>query len=391
MVPIYIVSFTFKPECNGVSHVALRQAEYFKTYGYEVHIVTNKKDRLDKDFIYHEFDVTGSPLLYNFYRGEVRTYIKFLSSLKNCIVVFHCWQIWSTDLSVLSGILNKNDVKVVMFSHGIGVNTKHTLRDLINVMLFLPYRMVVRYILNKADLLCFLSNSGDNDRFLDRLWVNSSQKLHNKSITIPNGCDNKINSRPIDFKLDLGIELNRNYCLYISNFQNGKNQLEAIKIIQNYNDKCANQSEKLTVILVGSYDSHYLESLKEYIAKHSISDFVKIYVNIDQSRIDYLYSICLFSIFTSINECMPLVVLESIERGLPVLSSNVGNVKDIDGVVIYKDINDAVDIIKNLFDVPYSNNLRSLAERYVHNNAWSIILNKLHEAINELTDSCEYE
>ena len=83
---IAISTFTFYPELNGVANVSYKQAEYFQSLGYEVHIITRKnldrnfEDEKIKNFIFHEFDIKGNPLLYNLYRGEVFKYIDFLEN-----------------------------------------------------------------------------------------------------------------------------------------------------------------------------------------------------------------------------------------------------------------------------------------------------------------------
>ena len=382
---IAVSTFTFYPELNGVANVSYKQAEYFHNLGYEVHIITRKnidrdyEDEKITNFIFHEFEIKGSPLLYNFYRGEISKYIYFLENFECDVILFHAWQIWTTDLFYFTNP-KKVKYKTIMISHCTGIKTSNTFRDKLNYILFLPYRFIMRGLMKRFDSIVTLSDKADNDRFYDNKML-KKYGLLNKRTVIPNGLDvqsyNK--SKVMDVLKKYNIDY-KNYIICISNYQEIKNQLETLKIYESLN-------ANINLIFIGDYESEYLQLLKEYSKKLKYKHNIQFLVNLQQEELKILLYGAKIFLFSSKSECMPLAVLESVGSNVPVVSSNVGNVGNINGVLCYTSIDDSTSILRKLyFDAIYYENTMKIIENNIMNYYWKNILSKYQRLIAKLND-----
>jgi len=342
---IYIFTFTFYPESNGVANVVLNQAKHFLNAGHEVYIVTSpnidrdKKDHQIKHFNIIEFNIRGSFKLYNFYRGNIFKYLQFLKTLKADIAFFHCWQIWSTDLFFL---IKKKDYnyKTVIVSHCTGINSSKTFTDKINKILFYPYRYIIKVLMKKADKLVFLSNKLDLDRYYDAMIV-KELGLENKKVVIPNGVE-KLDSIIFDpYILQKYQLLNKNYLVYVSNYQTIKNQEFALDIFENI-------LYEYDIIFIGGYQSKYLDKLTKKRQKSTKAKHIHFLVNIPRYDMLSIVSLAKVFLFTSNNECAPLSVLEPLSLGVPVVSTDVGDVNMLENVLVESDIDNFVNVLNNL-------------------------------------------
>jgi glycosyltransferase involved in cell wall biosynthesis len=380
---ITISTFTFYPEFNGVANVSYKQAEYFYNLGYEVHIITRKnidrdyEDEKITNFIFHEFDIKGNSLVYNFYRGETSKYIQFLENFECDVILFHAWQIWTTDLFYFTNP-KKVKYKTIMISHCTGVKTSNTLRDKVNYILFLPYRYIMKKLMQRFDRIITLSDKVDNDRFYDNKMLEKYNLIDRRSV-IPNGLE--IQTYSIDKVTDILEIYNleyKQYIICISNYQDIKNQLETLKIYEEFN-------QDVNIIFIGDYESKYLMLLKEYSEKLNYKQNIKFLVNLSQEDLRVLLYGAKIFLFSSKSECMPLVLLESIGSGVPVISSNIGNADTISGVYTYSSIYDASDMLFDLYNNEESYNkvvveINENIKRY----RWQDTLKKIDLLINSL-------
>lgn len=379
---IYLFTFTFYPENNGVANVVLNQAKHFVSQGHDVYVITspNKDRNYNANSIKHltikEFDIKGSFKLYNFYRGEVSKYIQFLKTMECDVAFFHCWQIWSTDLLFFIDTRHLN-YKTVVVSHCTGVNSSKTLMDKVNKILFYPYRMVMKSIMKKVDKLVFLSNKIDLDRFYDATIV-YDLGLEHKKVVIPNGVEN-IESEKLNDTVLKNYDLsNINYLVYVSNYQKIKNQELALEVFENLSCDC-------DIVFIGGYKSKYLDVLKA--KQHKSKKKRKIHFLVDIPRNDMM-SIVFHSrlfIFTSSNECAPLSVLEPLSLGVPVVSSDVGNVRNLGGAIVEDNVDGFVNTIDRLMNDDNAYKIqKKIVENIRHTYDWSNAMEKYDLLIQEV-------
>lgn len=376
---IYIFSFTFYPDVNGVANVARKHADYFKSLGHEVHVVTkknlNRSIETKELYLIDDFEVDGNSHIYNFYRGEINTYVQFLENLDCDIAFFHCWQIWSTDLFFLTK-KSKINYKTILVSHCTGVNTIKSLRDKINFILFLPYRIVMNNLMKRFDKIVTLSDLADNDRFYD-IKMLKRLGLSDKKVVIPNGTDIIVANYDEHDIISKGLEKNK-YIIYVSNYQPIKNQKLAIDIF-------INLRTDYKLVLIGSSKSEYYYELMEYVSTLENGNNILMLHSLRMEETHSLKYFSKLSIFTSNSECMPLTVLESISMGKPVISTRVGNVASMGGVVC----SDSAEGLSNLLQTVLNDNkvflqLEQDAISYAKNHTWDAIMQKYNQLIEKL-------
>ena len=364
MKTVYLFSFTFYPEQNGVSNVVLDQAVFLNQMGYDVHVITSfskkrtRSDELIKDLTVHEFNIRGGPKIYNFYRGEIFRYVKFINRSTCEAAIIHCWQVWSTDLFLFA---NRIDYKTIFVSHCAGVNTNLTLLDKVNKILLFPYRLVMASLMKKFDNFVFLSRKKDNDRFMDSTMLEELGFEHKKHI-IPNRVRNYSNfCRDPKLQKHYTIE-NLNYIICVANYQKVKNQELAIRVFEELTFDCK-------LVLIGSSKSKYYHKLMHLRNSSRKKNCILLLDDVPREEILNLIYYSKIMINTSKTECMPLSVLESIGMSKPVVSTDVGNVSDIGGVELANDVHDFSRIIYRLFhDYQYYQHLVNDAIAYCDGN-----------------------
>lgn len=332
---IALVSFTFFPENNGVANVVLQQATHFLEHGYEVHIITRTGEgredllKMNPGLIIHEFSVSGAFKIYDFYRGDVCRYVKFLNDLAVDVVLFHCWQMWTTDLFLLTS-KRKVRYKAILVSHGTSFNSKYSTLEYVRSALLYPYRWIIQALITRFDKVVVLSDQIDKDRFYDSKILKDIGLLA-KKVVIPNfiePVDTGLLTKNICSKYDL--EENA-YFINVSNYQSLKNQELAI-------EAHSKMKTDVDLVFVGSYETKYLAKIKKVAAKSNKVNRVHFLVGIPRSDSLALVRNSKAFILTSKTECLPLTILESAGFGVPVLSTNVGAVRSIGGVTVFNNI-----------------------------------------------------
>jgi len=337
---ILISSFTFYPCVNGVSNVVGEHAKYFLSKGYKVTIVTsydhNRTFKNLKGVEVLEFKVKGGPLLSNFYRGDL---FKYMSFLKHAIyeydlIYFHAWQVWTTDLFLFIKS-KKSPAKTIMISHCAPVTTWSTIPELVRAFLLLPYRaLIIPILMKKFDELVFLSNKVDGDRQWDYRYA-LKKHLNNKIHIIPNGMPNidehfNISDSCTSFMKKIG---NAKILLYVANYDRIKNQKLAIEVLSRIN---ATTNHHL--VFIGSSFNKYSDDLLKSIKNKKLENRVSVLSSLSRKEVLSFFSISYMTLFTSKSECYPLSILESLANKKPVVSTDVGCICKIPGVIVSNDI-----------------------------------------------------
>lgn len=100
-----------------------------------------------------------------------------------------------------------------------------------------------------------------------------------------------------------------------------KNQLRLIKSVEKLSHKYKNLS--LTILGEGTQR----KEIEEYISTHNIGGFVRLMGNVDDVE-EYFTEADVFAL-SSDYEGLPLVILEAMAAELPIISTDVGGIKDI--------------------------------------------------------------
>ncbi|CAM4096768.1 glycosyltransferase family 4 protein [Gillisia limnaea] len=129
-----------------------------------------------------------------------------------------------------------------------------------------------------------------------------------------------------------------------------------------------------TLIIQGDGDERYSYRLKELIKDYGLQEYITlIKKNISPANTHLFYKNISFFLITSQAETGPLTGLESMAAGVPVLSYNVGAMKERIGEHIHLVVNDFENMLRmaerlmNLSEIEYQNLSNSLRQTYISN------------------------
>jgi glycosyltransferase involved in cell wall biosynthesis len=143
--------------------------------------------------------------------------------------------------------------------------------------------------------------------------------------------------------------------LYLSNLFPGKGFHELIDVF----GKLASENKKLCLYIVGGFPNQKIrKKIKRQVVKSGLSD--RIFVKgprYDKDKLKF-YSQADIFVFPSFfrQECFPLVILEAMQTGLPIVTTNEGAIpeiidNEINGIIIDQKDNEALEYqIKRLLD-----------------------------------------
>lgn len=278
-------------------------AEYLSKYNFLPSVATSfdvkrLSNKLNKVNI-HQFKIKGS--LVKGYSGEIIKYQNFLKNSNFDIIVFYAGQQWSFDLSL--PIIQSIYAKKIFIPCGFS-----KLKNFFYIGYFFLLKTKLKYF-NK---LIFFSKQYQDYKFLKKFLKK------NKTVIIPNCGEVAKIHKKINKKTTLNI-------LNVSKFSYGKNQLELILA---------------SIFIKRSVNINFFYNNKNFYYKicYNVSKIVNFinkktkfnfHYNIEHKTILNAYKKNDLFVFTSKIECSPLVIYDCVTNGLPFISKECGNVREI--------------------------------------------------------------
>ncbi|AYJ79912.1 hypothetical protein AN286_06980 [Aliarcobacter cryaerophilus ATCC 43158] len=365
---ILITTEQYYPIKSGVSSVVTAIAEELVKIDYAVYVATgfeNRKELTHNGVNIIEFKVFGG--FGNYYRGETEQYKEFIKNFECDVMINECVQTWSTDL-----ILDSLDVlkakKKFLHSHGFSLLAYRTKNPWAYIKGKFFYWTLYKY-LKKYDHIFLLHDKTVETSYLNKYGINSYSYL-------PNGVNE-------DFIAEDILEKKDKYILNISNYFPLKNQeflLEAYyKAKTNYK-----------LILIGnSILKDYLNKLKKlksgYDKEYGVKEVHFLY-DISRDKTEkYLEDATIF-LHSSKLEVFPMVIVESMGKGIPFLCTDVGNVKELCEELVVYNIDEMASKIDVLLtnDSKYKKLSTDLLLEVKANLNWKIICKNLSDKLNEI-------
>jgi glycosyltransferase involved in cell wall biosynthesis len=131
-----------------------------------------------------------------------------------------------------------------------------------------------------------------------------------------------------------------------------------INLLSAYKDIKVNYDIKYYLVLQVLDKSYYLK-IKNFITENKLNDKVKIFTNLQSSRLPQLYKNSRFYIFTSYCEVFGLTTLEAMSYGCPVLVSNKSALPEINGnAAIYFNPDNILQIKNKIIQIIENKKLR---------------------------------
>ena len=179
--------------------------------------------------------------------------------------------------------------------------------------------------------------------------------------------------------------------LYVGRVYARKNQLTLVRAIPNI----LATHPKVKFIFVGPIeDKMYFQKIIDFVKRRNISRFVEFTGEILQEKLKALYSQATIFAFPTLAEIQPLVLLEAMSYGLPVVASRIGPNVDVAGKFpnsallvdpnsesFAKSINKLLDDTALRFEL--SQNAKKLASAF----SWNVIASKILVLYEQLTFS----
>lgn len=196
-----------------------------------------------------------------------------------------------------------------------------------------------------ADLT--IANSQKGIEFLNVLGI----KDENKLVFIPNGLDTDL-FKPVDKEIKgalknelFNVKYQTKVLLCVGSIYPVKNQIGILKAF------AQRMLENTKLILVGKFDVSYLKEVRTVIEKYDLKE--NVYIFPAQEEISKWYQAADCLILNSDFEGTPNVILEGMASGLPIISTNVGDIdKYVDNSCgwLYTP-NDSVKLVEYLMEI----------------------------------------
>lgn len=257
---------------------------------------------------------------------------------------------------------------------------------------FLPAGLILKFIfnkplflsvggsevkrLNKFPLLANISNSIDCIFFVAEAMRPKLEKCFPRSriIHIGNGVDKKL------FFESQGVR--KNTIISVGNIRWQKGYDILLKAIEN----CENKYE---LKVIGSYDNDYFR--KKITPLMSPMTGVAFIGPRSQQEINELFNQSKLFVLSSISEGFPKVIIEAMSAGLPVVATDVGDVKKVvgeAGIVVEpnnpKELSNAIETLMN--DTKLWNKCRLAALKKSSNYSWEAVVSKIDENYQSIRD-----
>ncbi len=374
---IIIATPSYPPDGGGVACVCKNQYDFLSKNGHEVLIITAGivDDLNAKNIKKIEINYEGFP---KYAAGDIlghnnkilkKKYFHLIESFSPDLIISHCWQSWNTDWLINSKI----NTKIILFSHGISVNDRSPkFWPIINLRWMLYKCINIKRYLKRIDAFCVLEDYADDNRFYD---VKIARRLGIKYYTIPNG---------FSINLRKHKKIEELLLLYVGDYTSNKNPKEIIETfleLEMYGVKlnvCGNNRNKYYQMLEGVIKK----------SKSSAKNNINLLCELKRGEIEYLYAISDIFVYSSLTDCQPLVVIDSIGMGLPFVARNVGCIKYIPGGLTYDNRDQLKSMLKNIImDEGKRRSLSSEAFKAASNKYnWQISNNKLNKMIMEVVN-----
>ena len=300
---LHTVEF-YDPSKGGMQEVVKQLSERLVKMGHEVTVATSKDHSRKTSVIngvrIRDFDISG-----NFVRGmsgNIWEYQRFLTDSKFDVMTNFAAQQWATDIALK--ILPQISAKKVFVPTGFPA---------LGFPEFEEYFKLIKEQSPHYDMNVFLSETGKDYSFFNG---------NAKRIIITNGADENefaYSGKPY-IRQNLGIPEKNFLVLHVGSHTGMKGHAEAIEIFKRAN------IPNSTLVIVGNIFSircYYECKLKEFFNRNIMI------VELPREDVVALYKESDVFLFPSNVECSPIVLFEAMAAGLPFMTTDVGNSKEI--------------------------------------------------------------
>lgn len=348
---------TYWPFQDGVSQVTQYLAEGLAARGHEVLVYTGmgnpKAQNLARREVHRDVEIARInvfvrwPLIIRGRDGEstLRAYFEKIRDWNPDVLLAVCAQTWPLDWLIPN--LDRIACKKVFFSHGYShLQERYRIREELknrNVLgAWIEYRKKRYYetlyrIVGKFDLALYLQEENNACQYAKRHGLQNGKVLENAVEDIFFS----------DWMRHEKREKKEICFLYVANYNENKNQRMVLQAF------CEAAVDKASLVFVGSQENEYLERLRRELGtgKEGGADIgqavgipgsagkrVTFYVRLTRQEIYERYRDADVFVCGSRSENAPVVHREAAAAGMAVISTPVGSVEKMDGILIARDV-----------------------------------------------------
>lgn len=237
-----------------------------------------------------------------------------------------------------------------------------------------------RYSIKKAKKIITISNSSKND-----IIKTYGVKANKIAVIYPGIRKISVNERVLNMnELNKKFGIEGDYILFVGTLQPRKNISKLIEAFSKL------KKQNLKLVIVGKKGWLY-EDILNAPAKFGISEKVKFLDFVNDEDLPSLYKNALCFVLPSLYEGFGLPVLEAMQYGCPVLTSNVSSLPEAGGDgAIYFDPQNADDIAQKIEEVISNKNLREEMVKKGYNQvkkfSWKKTAKETLKVLEEVTN-----
>lgn len=293
---------------SHIQHFHLPYLQYFKEKGYEVHVATSNDENMvfPNCDVKHTITMERNPLKLNNLKAikEMKQLI-----LKEKFDIIHCHTpMGGVVTRIAARKARKDGTKVLYTAHGF-----HFFKGAskLNWCIYYP----IEKMLSKYTDVLITMNHEDYNIAKNKFHAKETRFIHGVGVN-----SNKFNNNPLlkdeenKLKLQLGIQKNDFCIIYVAELIKRKNQILLLEAMKDISEK--NPHIKVFLVGKGLLEKFYREKIQEY---HLQDKVIMLGYRKDVNQLLKVMDIC---VATSLQEGLPVNVVEAELSGLPVLAKN---------------------------------------------------------------------
>ena len=350
---------SYWPSQDGVAHITEYLAEGLADRGHEVLVYTSagngglqelpkyedhRKVKIERIRVYVRWPLK---LKGRDRESTPKNYYNRIVTFQPDVLIVVCTQTWTFDW--LKPYLNRIQCVKVFYSHGYsGWKDEYPLVEKLKKRNFLGvfeewkkkryYKDAVS-IIKKYDLAVYLSEQNNAYIYARRNQLTNGMVL-----------ENAIENRFFDKDMQHGGKKRKAgekvQFLYVANYNDNKNQS---MLLQAYNSANIGESR---LVFAGFEENEYLDSLRnqQALSYYQMSKQVDFKVHLSREEIYDLYRASDVFVCASKAETWSIVAHEAAATGMPIISTDVGAISQIDGALIVNNMEEMIKAIEFLYE-----------------------------------------
>lgn len=337
------ISENYFPNVSGVPVVVKYLAERLVEMKYDVGVLTRNVEGTSSEEILNGVTIYRKNVYYDIlknYKGDKERFVEFIRFYNADINIFEGGSVITTDI-VLPYLKSIDGIKI-LHSHGFSrlllkpfekmSTLKNTLGNTYNFFRWKNYfRNFLPQYINDFDIVFCLSEIDSSYDYLT--------KIYNKNVNIiGNSADDMFFSKCDSNLIDKYVKLkNPSYFLSVANYAAVKNQ---IGIMEQYFKSGILDHD---IVFIGRDKNYYYDALvkqfnifQEKYGKRN----VHFLLNVDRNDIPSIVEGAKLYLVGSTAEGYSISIIESMSKGVPFISTNVGNASLLPGGIVIDNIQD---------------------------------------------------